>query len=45
VNASELRNRIDSACKEYDSLSGQLVKPINDMLIELNAETSHKGLP
>lgn len=42
MNANELRNKIDSACKEYDSLYGQLVKPINDMLIQVNADISEK---
>lgn len=48
MNAKELRQQIQESCETHDSLYGQLVKPINDMLIDVDAniseETAHKIL-
>lgn len=42
MDAKELREKIDKACQEYDSLYGKLVKPINDMLMNVDADISEK---
>ncbi|BFH67927.1 MAG: hypothetical protein E6230_08425 [Paenibacillus dendritiformis] len=42
MSATELREKIADACRQYDSLYGKLVAPINDMLIEIDADISEK---
>ncbi|WP_289141121.1 hypothetical protein [uncultured Brevibacillus sp.] len=42
MKAKELREQIALSCQEHDSLYGRLVKPINDMLIEIDADISEK---
>ncbi|SCW64485.1 hypothetical protein SAMN04487970_102348 [Paenibacillus tianmuensis] len=42
MNAKELREKIASYCEEYDSLYGRLVKPINEMLMEIDAGISEE---
>lgn len=42
MNAKELREKIASACRQYDSLYGKLVAPINEMLIDVDADISEK---
>jgi len=42
MHAKELREKINSYCQEYDSLYGKLVKPINEMLIDVDADISEK---
>ncbi|EHQ63623.1 hypothetical protein PDENDC454_04129 [Paenibacillus dendritiformis C454] len=42
MNAKELREKIAASCRQYDSLYGKLVAPINDMLIEMDADISEK---
>ncbi|PFJ08428.1 hypothetical protein COD67_23845 [Bacillus cereus] len=42
MNAKELREKINSYCEEYDSLYGKLVKPINKMLVDIDADISEK---
>ena len=42
MNSKELREKIDASCQEHDSLYGKLVKPINDMLINVDADISEK---
>ncbi|MFL1674062.1 hypothetical protein [Paenibacillus dendritiformis] len=42
MNAKELREKIAASCQQYDSLYGKLVAPINDMLIEIDADISEK---
>ncbi|GIO27382.1 hypothetical protein [Ornithinibacillus bavariensis] len=40
MNSKELREKIAMYCQEYDSLYGKLVKPINDMLMDIDAGIS-----
>lgn len=40
MNAKELRNAIAETCENYDSLYAQLVKPINQLLINVDASIS-----
>ncbi|MEX3716002.1 hypothetical protein ABFV99_26905 [Cytobacillus horneckiae] len=42
MNSRELRKIIDASCQEHDSLYGKLVKPINEMLIDIDASISEK---
>lgn len=42
MNSRQLREKIASYCQEYDSLYGKLVKPINEMLINIDADISEK---
>ncbi|CAH8769934.1 hypothetical protein [Paenibacillus dendritiformis] len=42
MNAKELREKIAASCRQHDSLYGKLVAPINDMLIEMDADISEK---
>ncbi|BFH14914.1 hypothetical protein WJ0W_000939 [Paenibacillus melissococcoides] len=42
MNDKELREKIAASCRQYDSLYGKLVAPINDMLIEMEADISEK---
>lgn len=42
MNAKELREKINDSCEKHDSLYGQLVKPINDMLMNVDADISEK---
>lgn len=42
MNSKELREKIDAKCQECDSLYGNLVKPINDMLMNIDADISEK---
>ncbi|NGP45633.1 hypothetical protein G4V62_11945 [Bacillaceae bacterium SIJ1] len=42
MNAKEWREKINESCEQYNSLYGQLVKPINDMLMEIDADISEK---
>ncbi|SMG53098.1 hypothetical protein [Paenibacillus aquistagni] len=37
MNEGNLRQEIEATCETYDSLYAQLVKPINQMLMELDA--------
>lgn len=40
MNAKELREKINDYCEAYDSLYGNLVKPINEMLMNIDADIS-----
>lgn len=40
MQAQQLREQINASCEKHDSLYGQLVKPINDMLMEVDADIS-----
>lgn len=42
MEAKELREQISSYCEQYDSLYGRLVRPINQMLMEIDAGISEK---
>ena len=42
MNAKELRNAIAEACDKYDSQYAQLVKPINQLLINVDASISEE---
>lgn len=42
MHSKELREKIDASCQEHDSLYGKLVKPINDMLMDVDAAISEK---
>ncbi|WP_066186017.1 MULTISPECIES: hypothetical protein [Gracilibacillus] len=48
MQANELREKITQYCEEYDSTYAKLVKPINEMLIDVDAsiseETAHQIL-
>lgn len=43
MNTKELREKIAASCQQYDSLYGKLVAPINDMLIDIDADISEKA--
>jgi len=42
VNSKELRNAIAETCENYDSLYAQLVKPINQLLMNIDASISEE---
>ncbi|WP_324730167.1 hypothetical protein VO178_08710 [Lysinibacillus fusiformis] len=42
MNASELRNAIAETCENYDSHYAQLVKPINQLLMNVDASISEE---
>ncbi|WP_338653094.1 hypothetical protein [Lysinibacillus sp. Y5S-8] len=42
MNARELRNAIAETCENYDSHYAQLVKPINQLLMNVNANISNE---
>ncbi|MBD8520119.1 hypothetical protein [Lysinibacillus fusiformis] len=42
MNARELRNAIADTCENYDSHYAQLVKPINQLLINVDASISEE---
>ncbi|WP_155590342.1 hypothetical protein [Lysinibacillus cavernae] len=42
MNAKELRNEIAETCANYDSHYAQLVKPINQLLINVDASISEE---
>lgn len=42
MSSRELREKIESYCQEYDSLYAKLVKPINEMLLNIDASISEK---
>lgn len=42
MQANELREKINQYCEEYDSTYAKLVKPINEMLIDVEASISEE---
>ncbi len=42
MEAKERREKIKQYCQEYDSTYAQLVQPINDMLLEVDAGISEE---
>jgi len=42
MNAKELRNAIAETCETHDSLYAQLVKPINQLLMDIDASISEE---